>query len=243
MKLPFSEWPTVDKCQVIEESAAYSEKIKNPVEITYAMVSMQDEIGSITNIVDLQRFSSKRKLIRTIAWMLRFVHNVKAALHKKPNVVEKEVSVNEIESAERLLIRDIQRNEFKEEVQFLLSKSNDGKKVPIKVHQFNLFIDENGILKCRSRLGNAAVPDTGKYPILLPARNLYSHLVVMEAHRRVFRNGIREILNCLRQKYWIGFSEEENLSKRLFVSVLFVKNLRDFPLSLISLSKSSIRKG
>ena len=151
LKLPPSEWPTIDKCQVIEESAAYSEEIKTPVEITHAMVNMQDEIGSITNNVDLQRFSSKRKLIRTIAWVLRFAHNVKAALHKKPSVVEKEVSVNEIESAERLLIRDIQRHEFKEDVQFLLSKSNDGKKVPIKVYQFNLFIDENGILKCRSR--------------------------------------------------------------------------------------------
>ena len=118
-------------------------------------------------------------------------------------MLSKEVSVNEIESAEMLLIRDIQRNEFKEEIQFLLSKSNYGKRVPIKVHQFNLFIDENGILKCRFRLGNAAVPDTGKYPVLLPARNLYSQLVVMEAHHRVFHNGIRETLNCLRQKHWI----------------------------------------
>ena len=102
-----------------------------------------------------------------------------------------------------MLIRDTQRNEFKEEVQFLLSKSDDGKKVAIKFHQFNHSIDENGILKCRYRLGNAAVSDAGKYPILLPAHNLYSHLVVMEAHRRVFHIGTRETLNCLHQKYWI----------------------------------------
>ena len=134
---------------------------------------------------------------------MRFVYNVKAALHKKPSVVENEVSVNEIESAERSLIRDTQRNEFKEEVKFLLSKSNKCKKVPIKFHQFNHFIDENGILQCRYRLGNAAVSDAGKYPILLPPNNLYSHLVVMEAHRTVFHNGIWETLNCLQQKYKI----------------------------------------
>ena len=69
LKLPPSEWPTVDKGQVIEESAAYSEEIKNPVEIRHVIVSMQDEIGSITNIFDLQRFSRKRKLIRTIVWV------------------------------------------------------------------------------------------------------------------------------------------------------------------------------
>ena len=152
---------------------------------------------------------------------MRFVHNVKAALHKKPSVVENEASVNEIESAKRLLIRDTQRSEFKEEVKFLLSKSNECKKVPVKFHQFNHFIDENGILQCRYRLGNAADSDAGKYPILLPAHNLYSHLVVMEAHRTVFHNGIRETLNCLHQKYWILRGIE--LVQAIIRSVLFVK--------------------
>ena len=58
-----SKWPTVDECQVTEESAAYSEEIKSPVRITHAMVNMQHEIGSITNSAELQRFITKRKLI------------------------------------------------------------------------------------------------------------------------------------------------------------------------------------
>ena len=167
------------------------------------MVNIQDEMGSVTNIIDLQRFSSKRRLVRTIAWVLRFVHNVKSALSNKDVNIEKELRVNEIESAERMIIRAIQRTEFKDEVQFLPSKSSNGSKVPIKVNQFNLFIDEHGILRCKSRLSNLDIPEAGKYPILLPARNAFSRLVVVEAHGRVFHNGIRETLNCLRQKYWV----------------------------------------
>ena len=203
LKSPPSEWPTVDRGKVIETSAAYSEEIKSPIQVTHAMVSMQDEMSSVTNIIELQRFSSKRRLVRTVAWVLRFVHNVKSAISRKDINIEKELNVNEIDNAERLLIRDIQFIEFKEEVQFLLSKGKDSSKVPIKVNQFNLFIDEHGIVKCRSRLSNANIPDAGKYPILLPARNLFSRLTVLEAHGRVFHNGIRETLNCLRQKYWV----------------------------------------
>ena len=70
-------------------------------------------------------------------------------------------------------------------MQFLLSKGKDSSKVPIKVNQFNLFIDKHGIVRCRSRLSNANIPDAGKYPILLPARNLFSRLTVSEAHGRV----------------------------------------------------------
>ena len=102
-----------------------------------------------------------------------------------------------------MTIRAIQGNEFKDEVQFLSSKSSNGIKVPIKVNQFNLFIDEHGILRCKSRLSNVDIPEGGKYPILLPAHESFSCLVVVEAHGRVFLNGIRETLNCLRQKYWV----------------------------------------
>ena len=152
LRSPPSEWPTVDRGKVIEENEAYSEEITSHIQVTHAMVNMQDEMSSVTNIIELQRLSSKRRLVRAIAWVLRFVHNVKAAVCSKNTNIDKELNVNEIETAERLLIRDIQRNEFKDELQFLLSKAKDSSKVPLKVNQFNLFIDEHGILRCRSRL-------------------------------------------------------------------------------------------
>ena len=85
---------------------------------------------------------------------------------------------------------------------FLISKPK-GKKAPLKVHQFNLFIDDQGILRCKSRLANASITDAAKQPILLPSNSFFSELVSREAHSRVFHNGVRETLNYLRQKYWI----------------------------------------
>ena len=93
LKSPPSEWPAVDRGKVIETSAAYSEEIKSPIQVTHAMVNMQDEIRSVTNIIELQRFSSKRRLVRTVAWVLRFVHNVKSAVSSKDINIEKELNV------------------------------------------------------------------------------------------------------------------------------------------------------
>ena len=42
-----------------------------------------------------------------------------------------------------------------------------------------------------------------KQPILLPGRNYYAELIIREAHRKVLHNGVRETLNCIRQKYWL----------------------------------------
>ena len=83
LKSPPSEWPTVVRDKVIEESAAYSEEIKSLIQVTHAMVSMQDEMTSVTNIMELRRFSSRRRLVRTVAWLLRFVHNVKPGVSSK----------------------------------------------------------------------------------------------------------------------------------------------------------------
>ena len=93
LKSPPSEWPTVDKGKVIETSGAYSEEIKGPIQVTHAMVNMQDEMRSVTNIIELQRFSSKRRLVRAVAWVLRFVHNVKSAVSSKDINIEKELNV------------------------------------------------------------------------------------------------------------------------------------------------------
>lgn len=64
-------------------------------------------------------------------------------------------------------------------------------------------MDEQRILRCQSRLKHASISQESKTPILLPSWNYYSELVMAEAHRNVFHDGVAETLNCARQKYWI----------------------------------------
>ena len=76
-------------------------------------------------------------------------------------------------------------------------------KPPLYVTQFNLFLDESKLLRCRTRVGNADISESSKTPILLKSYNHYAKLLIKDCHNKVCHNGIRETLNLFRQKYWI----------------------------------------
>jgi len=185
---------------------ALEEKLKNEPTVMHAMLSREKEVPiQVNKIIDVNRFSRKGKLLRSIAWALRFVDNLKCKVNSKDNNTSKLVRTDELERAENLMIRSIQHKAFRKEISYLQNNTKGLSKArpPIYVNQFNLYIDEAGVLRCRTRIKNAQVRDSTKKPILLPSRNPYLELLIKDSHEKVFHNGVRETLNMLRQKYWI----------------------------------------
>ena len=74
---------------------------------------------------------------------------------------------------------------------------------PIHVTQFNLYIDEQGVLRSQTCVTNASLPETNKNPILLPTRHPFTKLVIKEYHEKVYHNGVRVTLTAIRQNFWI----------------------------------------
>ena len=69
--------------------------------------------------------------------------------------------------------------------------------------QFNLFVDEHGLLRCKGRLKNSALPYPTRFPLLLPRSHRLTLLLTRRALERVFHNGVKETLTELRTKYWV----------------------------------------
>ena len=69
--------------------------------------------------------------------------------------------------------------------------------------QFGLHVDENGLLRCKGRLGNADLPVPTRHPVLLCKKHPLTSLIVREAHERVMHNGVKETLTEICTKYWI----------------------------------------
>ena len=65
-----------------------------------------------------------------------------------------------------------------------------------------LFYDENKILRCKGRISNANLPYVTKFPAILPKDNHLTSLIIRQNHERVIRNGVKETLCSLREKYW-----------------------------------------
>ena len=200
------EWPKTPCNTELETNAAMKEKIKVEPHITHAMFSKVTEAKSKwSRVIELERFSDKVKLLRTIAWVYRFINNAKSAIKQEKVNDDAVLNVSEINSAENTLVKFIQMENFETEIRYLLlsPSARNNAKTPSYVNQFNLYIDENGVVRCRSRVNKAILPDTGKRPIFLPSKSRYSELLIKDCHEKVFHNGIRETLNLLRQKYWV----------------------------------------
>ncbi|XP_068726525.1 uncharacterized protein [Montipora capricornis] len=63
--------------------------------------------------------------------------------------------------------------------------------------------DEEGILRCRGRIGMSSLPYDTRFPILLPRSQYFTKLVILKCHDQVMHNGVAETLVQVRSRYWI----------------------------------------
>ena len=234
LKLEPSQWPKSPCEEELTSPVAMREKMKSEPTITHAMlITGNAPMACIEKIVDLQRFSNKGKLLRCIGWVLRFVSNMKSAILKSDFNHEPTLTVSEVNEAENVLIKSIQNDCFAKEIHYLsLSESvRKGMKTPLYVNQFNLYLDKNEILRCRTRIGKSTVPDSNKQPILLPSRNRFSELIIADCHEGVFHNGTVDTLNLMRQRYWVLRGREQ--VKRLVRRCTVCKKLEGLPFKTV----------
>ena len=150
----------------------------------------QDELITYT---DFSRFD---KIVRVLAWILRFFNNWRTKTKEKHEYLIPE----ETRKATTILVKDIQQQEFDEEIDELSKNREVGKES--KLYQFKPFLDENGILRIGGRLKNAPIPFDAKHQILIPNGHI-GKLIAEKFHRDYEHIGVNQTLSEVRQKYWI----------------------------------------
>ncbi|XP_028966451.1 uncharacterized protein LOC114828036 [Galendromus occidentalis] len=156
------------------------------------------------------RFSSWLKAVRFWALMQRLIRNAQGARDRVSQGISfratpsqsKDISFDpsELISARLSLIQMIQKSYFKEEFE------SDCKAVKRNsvIYQYNPFLDENGIIRCKSRLERSPhLSGDQKFPIILPGNCNLSKLIVQDIHeRRCYRfGGMNMVLQLLREDF------------------------------------------
>ena len=85
---------------------------------------------------DISRFSSLSKLLRTFAFLKRFVHNTRNPNNKRVG----DLTSEELSESECSLIVVLQKNDF--------SNASNSK----LMRQLNVFTDEKGLIRCAGRI-------------------------------------------------------------------------------------------
>ena len=170
------EWPKSPCANDLETEIAMKERVKSDPKIAHSMlITSNKSTTSVDKIVEMERFSQKDKLLRCIGWALRFVSNCKASVEKSNLNFEQKLTVSKVVRAEAILF---QKEAFANDLHHLSKTESIRKtmKTPLYVKQFNLRLDELNIVGSRSRIRHSIVRDTGKRPILLPAKHRYTDI-------------------------------------------------------------------
>ncbi len=119
-------------------------------------------------IFEVERWGKYTKAIRIVAWVLRFINNVK---HSGSKLVSEDLTYDEQIDARRCLSLQCQKLAFFEDLELL----RKGMKLPKGSILFKLSptIDEKGLLRVKGRLQHSEMSYKEKYPVILPKCHLF----------------------------------------------------------------------
>ncbi|XP_045208291.2 uncharacterized protein LOC123560095 [Mercenaria mercenaria] len=153
----------------------------------------------IHKIIDIQRYSYYKKLLRVTAYVLSFVQRC-----RKPAVrvqrCHRSLGIDEIQSAERLWLQHCQQASYSIEINNL--RTGTSRRLTL-VRQLRLFLDADEILRCGGRIYNAPLSEMTKFPVLLPAKHPLTIVIVLDANREIQHSGVSATITLIRQRYWI----------------------------------------
>ena len=111
------------------------------------------------------------------------------------------LKVEELDNAEKIIIRLIQRDEFASEIANLKEIKAVHKKS--KLLSLNPFLDDHCVLRVGGRLKHSTLSHSQKDPVLLPQSHFVTALIIDNYHQLNYHSGIQTTLYTLRRKFWI----------------------------------------
>lgn len=164
---------------------------------------------SVKPLIPFDRFSSFDKLVKSVSYVFKFLKF-------------KNSQFNALELAKNHVIKSMQSQVFSNEIKYLSSiSSTSSTKPPDLVRDLDLFIDDQGIIRSRGRIGNSQHFDYDLLnPILLAKDHILTSLIVMSIHNKVKHLGLGTTLTQVRLSgFWIpkGRQSVKNIISKCFI--------------------------
>jgi len=207
LQLPSDAWPDENITADHEDDVVCKELARHPSQPTHVLIVPSSTASQLEKVIDCSRFGNLNRLVRVTAYVYRFVNALRKAVSSCHTRRDLQLHPDELHEAETLWVRHVQFQMFPKELQYLEKKSWQDDQVglvaPVYVKQFQIYLDDDRLMKCRGRINNAAITTTQENPILLPAKHYFVDLLIKNRHEKVKHNGVNDTLIALREKYWI----------------------------------------
>ncbi|XP_023211447.1 uncharacterized protein LOC111614313 [Centruroides sculpturatus] len=175
------------------EKSVDDEKIYLGEKKTYTTATCEVEEDGI-----FERFSSWSRLYSVVSLCLTFLHN---CCNPPKKCLNGFLTTSELKTAIMSIIKSVQQSYFSEEMSCLrLGKE-------LRVHsgiiQLTPFFDAVGVIRVGGRIKNANIPETQRYPVLLPSKSHVTNLIITYYHIVYLHASQELLLSILRMQFWI----------------------------------------
>lgn len=132
-------------------------------------------------------FSDYNKMIRLVAWVCRFLANCKVLKHER---TKGELTAQEFVAAEHKVWLWVQKESFCD-------------KDESKLKSLLPFVDEDGLIRIKTKVSNREDTTDFCFPIVLPDSHPVVERLILSYHRENCHAGIQILLSIIRQRFWI----------------------------------------
>ena len=155
----------------------------------------------IGHLIPLNRYSSMKFLINVMANVLKFVDILKSRVKNKsnPNSAEASPTPNYHVKAWNTILSTEQQLRFPEVFDYLKSPQKHLKNIPDAINRFNLYRDEKGLLRVRSKFQK----DERVNPIFISSDGPLAPLIIQDIHEKLGHLGIHSVIRELYKTLWI----------------------------------------
>ena len=205
------DWPVTPEDLPTPESSLEKKKT------TSAMLATMKKETGVAALVNPNDYSKLQRLVCVVAWVRRFVNNLKIGLGRKENTKQSgKLEARELNEAEIELIKSAQ-NQLKKQDNFKQLVSELGVK------------EQGEILRCVGRLVNSDLDFDARRPIILPRKHHLTKLIIQYCHESVHHSGVRATLAQLRSKHRVP--KDRQVVKGVLSECVTCKKLKGKPYS------------
>lgn len=180
--LDVSSWPNTERRQTQEVTEE-------------CRISLTSVVERKEPIIPFNKFSDFTKLVRVIAWILRFVQNATPNKEVNSSIY---LTAIEIRKAERYLLAAAQEQDLQREIAALKAK----KKLPRSSNLKHLFpFLDDGLVRAGGRIRNSEVNYEQKHPVILRGDNSLTKLLIKAEHIRLLHAGPARTFNSLSGRF------------------------------------------
>ena len=148
---PTQEWPSVTVNQLQDNKESYIETQSMSINLASAQKS-----ANLLNVIDITKYSTLNKTLRVTALVIHFAGKLKEK--RKSNTV----TAIDMKHARIVLLQSVQQLYYRDTLSKIKHKAKS-KRLAI-IHQLGLYLDNDGLIRCRGRLRYAQLPHRPQTP-------------------------------------------------------------------------------